>query len=381
MTMYGGGASEDDYARLPEDLLAELLSVAPDVAETVDNLLGPALEMRDQLREAALDLGCIDWWHGGRPLTLAAVDGGFAVERTIAVDIALSVAVGVEGFAPEGRSWQWDDNQHSFAQHVLVHDGHNERLARAGMVIQELDVIADAPHELRIFDGSHLTPIIQLNSALASRSSDVRSRVLELANRHSLLDAFAAFASDPKIVAMPKYNSSRTLCEVLEGEVGKPVPGDDRYLTSLILEGGEFTVPERVPADPWRQLHIKQHDDATDEETALASQLQEALQPLRSRQLYVTYFRPTDASTAYRVEVKPGCAEDAGRVSDLLASIAFQLTAPFGREPYPQYLADVMAKSVGLGVKALQNAAQLYLARQSPQLAQSVVHSYRTEGK
>ncbi|WP_329133218.1 DNA double-strand break repair nuclease NurA [Streptomyces sp. NBC_01476] len=381
MNTYGGGPSEEDYARLPEDLLADLLSAAPAVADTVENLLGPALEMRDQLREAALDLGLIEQWQGGRPLTLAAVDGGFAVERTVAVDIALSVAVGVEGFAPEGRGWQWDDNQHSFAQHVLVHDVHNERLARAGMVIQELDVIADTPHELRIFDGSHLTPVIQLNSALASRSSDVRSRVLELANQHSLVDAFAAFTSESRIIAMPKYNSSRTICEALADEVGKPIPGDDRYLTSLILNGGEYVVPERVPADPWRQLHIKHHDDATDEEKALANKLHEALEPLQSRELYVIYFRPTDSSTAYRIEVKPGRAEDSDRVNDLLASIAFQLTTPFVQEPYPQYLADVMAKSVGLGIKALQNAAQLHLTRQSPQLAQSVVHSYRTEGK
>ncbi|MGV9935770.1 hypothetical protein ACWDY4_35260 [Streptomyces olivaceoviridis] len=381
MSTPGGGPSEDDYARLPEDLLAELLSSATDVAHTVEDLLGPALEMRDELREAAQALGLIERWSGGQPLTVAAVDGGFAVERTVAVDIALSLAVGVEGFPPQGRSWAWDDNQHSFAQDVLVHEAHNERLARAGMVIQELDVIADTPHELRIYDGSHLTPVIQLNSALVSSNPEVRSRVLNLADKHSLVDAFATFTTDSKIVAMPKYNSSRDLCNVLQKEVGKPVPCDDKYLASLILEGGEYTAPQQVPADPWRQLHIRAHVDATTAERRLASQLQEWLRPLIFRQLDVLYFRPADASAAYRIEAKPGLTGDLGRVQNLLASIAFQLTAPFVVEPYPQYLADLMAKSVSFGIKALQTAAHLSLARTSPQLAQSVVHSYRTEGK
>lgn len=376
-----GGPSSEEYARLPEDLLAELLTATPTVAREVEDLLGPALELRDELRDAAHALGLIEQWPGGRPQTLAAVDGGFAVERTVAIDLALSVAVGVEGFAPEGRTWVWDDNQYSLAYHVLAHDLDNERLARAGMVIQELDVIADTPHELRIYDGSHLTPVIQLNAALASRCAPVRGLTAQLALEHRLVEAFAAFTTDAKIVAMPKYDSSRTLCDQLQRELGKPVPCDDKFLTSLILEGGEYTTPQQVFRDPWRQLHIAANADATVPVKKLGRDLDYWLGPLKSYQLYTLYFRPSGTSPAYRIEVKPALALEVQAVHDLLASIAFQLASPFVHEPYPQYLADVMAKSVGFGIDALQTAIHLSLAQHAPDLAQTVIHSYRTEGK
>jgi hypothetical protein len=374
-------SAEEDYARLPEDLLAALLSSAPAVAEEVEDLLGPALRARQQLREAALSLGLIRTWSGGRTRTVAAVDGGFAVERTIAVDLVLSVAVGVEGFSPDRRSWEWDDNQHSLARHVLTHDMHNERLARAGMMIQELDVLADTPHDLMIFDGSHVTPVIALNSALASRSAPVRDAVAELADRHGLESALGTFVEDPRIVAMPKYSSSRELCDLLAKETGTEVPGDDKYLMSLILRDGEFTEPQQVPFDPWGLLHVRAHPEAASHIHALALSVQAKFEPLRERKIACLYFRPHQGASAYRIETKLPMAQDDEEIADLLASIHAQQMSPFVWEPYPQYLADVMAKSVGYAIQALQTATHLSLTHHTPDLADMVVHSYRTEGK
>jgi hypothetical protein len=374
------GLYGEQYARLPEDLLAELLSAAPRIAAQVKSLLGPALAMKDRLHQAAEDLERIASAPPGSGQTVCSVDGGFAVERTVAVDIALSVAVGVEGFEPAGGSCAWDDNQYSSAYQVLTHDLENERLARGAMVILELDVLADAPHEFRIYDGSHLTPVIQLNSALTSRSQAVTEFTAELGDEHGLCGAFAAFVTDPNIVAMPKYDSSRELCSILGAAIGERVPGDDKYLTSLILRGGQFTTPEQVPKRPWQLLHLTESQSATEPAAELARDLDEALQPLQDRQLFSLYFRPDDVGPAYRVEVKPDLAHDLDRLADLLTTLSAQITGPFVREPYPQYLADVMAKSVGFGLSALQTAAQLALSRDTPELAQLIIHSYRTEG-
>jgi hypothetical protein len=122
--------------------------------------------------------------------------------------------------------------------------------------------------------------------------------------------------------------------------------------------------------------------DATKPVRDLADALHAQLRgTLKDHQLYALYFRPSSTSPAYRIEVKPGLALDPDAVHDLLASIELQLTSPFMQEPYPQYLADVMAKSVGFGIDALQAATHLSLAQQTPDLAQTVIHSYRTEGK
>ena len=373
MTAPAGG---QEYARLPEDLLADLLADAPLIADQVRALLGPALAMRGELRKAAVADGLVQETPPGRTATSCAVDGGFAVERTVAVDIALSVAVGVEGC----QACAWDNNQYVSDFHVLGHDIDNERLARAAMIAQELDVLDRAPHEFRVYDGSHVTPVIQLNSGFSSYSDDVNGRAAELCARRELPSTLRAFVTDPEVVAMPKYDSSRGLCKRLSRLIGQPVPGDDKYLAGLILRGGEHTVPEQVEGPTWRQLHLRT-PSAEPHLQSFVARCDAELAPLIRLELYSLYFRPDDMSPAYRVEFKPALAHDPAALASLLGTLKAQMTGPFVREPYPQYLADVMAKSVSYGLSALQTAAQLALTRDSPELAQLVVHSYRTEGK
>lgn len=370
-----------EYARLPEDLLADLLRSAPRIAYQVRTLLGPALELRTELRDAAVQMDRIATADLRVPVTSCAVDGGFAVERAVAVDILLAVAVGVEGFAPFGQECAWDRNQYTSNYFVLTHDVDNERLARATMIAQELDVLADAPHEFRIYDGSHLTPVIQLNSGFSSRSSAVNGLTAAVATERDLPSTLLSFATDESIVAMPKYDSSRALCDELSTAVGRHVPGDDKYLAGLILRGGEHTTPIQVAKDPWRELHVRANPDAENSVQELSDLCNEQIESLRQRQLFSTYFRPDTTSPAYRIEVKPALAHDPVALPTLLGTLAAQMTGPFVREPYPQYLADVMAKSVSYGLSALQTAAQLALSRENPELAQLIVHSYRTEGK
>lgn len=378
MTAPDGVRYGQEYARLPEDLLANLLADAPQVAREVRELLGPAMAMRDDLRRAALGAGIICGTDVGDVVASCAVDGGFAVERTVAVDIALSVAVGVEGFAPPGRACAWDSNQFASDRFVLAHDVDNERLARATMITQELDVLDRAPHELRVYDGSHVTPVIQLNSGFSSRT--VNHLSAEVANKRDLPATLLAFVSDPEVVAMPKYDSARELCGRLGDLVGDDVPGDDKYVAGLVLRGGEHTVPTQVQGPMWSQLHLRTPSRVPAVEALVAS-CDAQLSALTNRELFSLYFRPDDASPAYRVEVKPDMAHDPTALARMFGTLSAQMTGPFVREPYPQYLADVMAKSVSYGLSALQTAAQLALSRQDPDLAQMVVHSYRTEGK
>lgn len=370
------------YARLPEDLLADLLADTPHITEQVTDLLMPALAQRDELRRAAEANGLLRISPVGTPSTVCAVDGGFAVERTIAVDIAMAVAVGVEGFTTSGVPCAWDENQYASFHRVLVHDVDNERLARAAAVSHEVAVIADAPHEVRIYDGSHVTPVIQLNSGFSSACDHVRDGSAEVAVAVELLSALGAFVNNPQIVAMPKYDSSRDLTNYLGGIIHSPqlIPGDDKYVTSLILRANEYTAPRRVPRDPWRQLHLGTRPGSPQDVLDLVTELDAQLEPLRERELMYTYWRASDHSPTYRLEMKPRLAEDEDALGVVFATLAHQITGPFVREPYPQYLADVMAKSVGLGLSALQAAAHLSLTRTQPDLAALLVHSYRTEG-
>ena len=366
--------NREGYARLPEDLLRDLLAGADDVVQEVVNLLTPVLDARDCLRQGLLDLGLIQTFEYSEPSSIAGVDGGFVVERTSVVDLLLAVAVGVEGLGP--TTTIWDSTQYEWWTNVAPHDVDSERLARGVMVAEEIAILEAAPHRFRILDGSHLTLIIQLNTALSSQSGDVREEARRVWTRLDTANGLAVACSDPDIVAMPKFDSSQTIANLLKGHLDIPISGDDKFLMGLVLEPGELLVPQQVPQDPWQSLHFNAGSVADED---LEESFMDAILPLKERKLLFTYFKPDILSPAFRLEIK----SDPEKVDlNLLCStLSSQITGPFVREPYPQYLADIMAKSVGLGASALQTAVQLGLSSLGrPEISEMLIRSYRTEG-
>ena len=367
-----------DYARLPEDLLHDLLEGAGDMVTEVEAMLGPMMEQREGLRGTLRDMGLIRGYQTIPTETMAGIDGGFAVERTAAVDILLAVAVGVEGLGPETAVW--DSTQFSHWTKVTPHDAYGERLARGIMMAHEIDILAKAPHRLRILDGSHLTLVIQLNSALSAQSDLVLENAAKEWARLGTAENLANVCRAKNTIAMPKLDSSREVADHLQQRMGQEIPGDDKYLMGLILEPGELLVPQRVAqGSPWTTLHFTPGLDGREEAQHFAGQFTEAIEPLKQREIEYTYFKPDVFAPAFRIEMKRGLTDS--DIDLICSSIADQITGPFIREPYPQYLADVMAKSVGLGLNALQAAVQLGLSRSGrPEISELLIHSYRTEG-
>ena len=363
--------AQEGYARLPEDLLHSLLEGAEATAQEVSNLLEPALEARAELRTGLQQLGLIQSFSETSTESISGIDGGFAIERTAAVDISLAVAVGVEGLS--GTTTHWPGTQYEWWSKVFKHDLEAERLARGVMVAQELAILSGAPHAFRILDGSHLTLVIQLNSALTCESAEIRREARRVWERLDTADALENASRDPSVIAMPKYDSSRVITDRLEGHIGKSIPGDDKYLMALLLEPGELTVPQQVPNQPWASLHF----NAAPSDQDIADAFLEAIQPLRRREIDFTYFKPSPLSPAFRLELKRDM--DAASLDAVCSTLSSQITGPFVKEPYPQYLADVMAKSVGLGLSALQTAVQLRLSGR-PEMSELLIQSYRTEG-
>ena len=363
--------AQEGYARLPEDLLHSLLEGAESTAKEVSNLLEPALEARAELREGLEQLLLVRQFTETSTESISGVDGGRAIERTAAVDISLVVAVGVEGLS--GTTTHWPGTQYEWWSRVSKHDPEAERLTRGVMVAQELSIINDAPHTFRILDGSHLTLVIQLNSALTCDSAEIRKEARRVWERLGAAEALKNTCRDPSVIAMPKYDSSRVIADRLEGHIGKSIPGDDKYLMALLLEPGELTVPQQVPPQPWASLHF--NADPADQD--IADAFSEAIEPLRRREVEFAYFKPGLLSPAFRLELKRDV--DAAALDSLCSTLSAQITGPFVKEPYPQYLADVMAKSVGLGLDALQTAVQLKLSER-PEISELLIRSYRTEG-
>lgn len=278
--------SQEGYARLPEDLLQDLLSGVEDVVDTVTDYLGPALDARESLREALVDLDLVHSYTPVAPRTVCGVDGGFAVERTAAIDLMLSVAVGVEGLSADTTAWE--GTQYQWWSRADEHDLESERLARGVMVAQELATLSSAPHALRILDGSHLTLVIQLNSALTVFSGALRAEAVRVWDELETVDALMNVAAHPSVVAMPKYDSSRTITDILGDALGQAIPGDDKYVLGLLLRQGEYVGPLKVPADPWSKLHL---DARTSAEESIAKAFESAIEPFKQRSINYTYLQ------------------------------------------------------------------------------------------
>ena len=109
------------------------------------------------------------------------------------------------------------------------------------------------------------------------------------------------------------------------------------------------------------------------EKDELNQRLEEALRPIRTKDgteekesdLFFSYYKPCPNGAAYRIECKRALAENTGRFEQMLAGIKAQITYPDIREPFPQYLADLMAKSVSGGMHALQDAVRFSVIQDS----------------
>ena len=113
---------------------------------------------------------------------------------------------------------------------------------------------------------------------------------------------------------------------------------------------------------------------------AVRLSLNDAITRVRDDQLLVTYFKPHAWSPAFRLEIKPELAASPDRLSAALSAVRAQVVSPEIREPYPQWVADRMAKSVGDALLALRTAVHFDLADGGlGEYVSLIAHSYRTE--
>ncbi len=378
MTDSSGGKK---YAYLPEDLILKMLEQAPDTAKKVSDLVNIDEEIVKKAREILvakemiLMNGCQEYTD-----SLIAADGASIIERKTSSDILLSLAVGVEGLKEiESTTWPPTGHQYYQWQTVLPHHVANPRLAQGIMFLMELSILAKADHEIRIIDGTHLTMILKLNSLLSAHDDDLADESYVAALESFLKDEYekiipdipniikAAF-SDPSIIAIAKYSSSREIVDSLLRELG--VVMDDKIFLTFILGGGEFTRPLSVgqgikEKENWKQVHIKSNlpikslDGAMVKE--LNDQLEESIEPFKvgpnkPSRLYFTFYRPFAEGPVYRIEIKEKLALDLERLKKVLTSVKKQIVFPEIREPYPQYLADVIAKNISFGMNAVEQA-------------------------
>lgn len=397
--------SRTPYAHLPEDLIKKMLEAVPRTVGKMENMLGS----QDEPIEAGIDslrnrgIICKLGPQIEPVNSIMAADGGQVIERMSGMDLLLAVAVGVEGLHNKNDDTWTEGRQYEQWQTVMPHDEATPRLCQGAMFLMELGVLADATHEIRIMDGAHFTPLLKINSMLSAREehtgeeyvSALRNFLSETYEKiiPDIPDMISSALNNPGIIAMAKYSSSRDILDSHVKSAGiDGIAVDDKTFFALALDAGEYTKPMSVGQSEeekrkiWNDLHIKCNLEI-EEKDELNNRLEDAISSIRTKNgtenresaLFFSYFKPHANGPAYRIECKRPLAKDVHKFECVLAGIKRQIVYPDIREPFPQYLADLMAKSVSGGLHALQDAVRLSLVREFHSVERlDLLFSYRS---
>lgn len=366
------------YAHLPDELLAKILEHVPDTVSKMNGMFDVQDEPIQKAIEALRASGKIakvstdQFSH-----SLIAVDGSWILEKMTGTDLLLAVAVGVEGLA-EDKTKDWGENKNQYYQWqtVLSHNEANSRLGQGVMFLMELSVLAGAEHEIRIMDGAHFTSILKINSMLSANEENAGEEYASALREFlkvtykkvipDIPDIIKAAFNNDHIIALAKYTSSRDIIDSCLAQFDVKV--DDRTFLSLGLGVDEYIKPLPVGQSKeerekiWNDLHIGCSLDIP-EKDELNRELKKAIEPITTKgktsDLYFTYYKPFQDGPAYRIELKKSLAQDIARLEKYLLSLKKQIVFPEIREPFPQYLVDLMAKSISGGMFAIQEAIRL----------------------
>jgi len=385
------------YAHLPDELLAKILEHVPETVEKMNGMFNIQDEPIKKGIEELKSRGKIIKISTNKYTTsIIAVDGSWVLEKMTGSDLLLAVAVGVEGLTEDkSKDWGEDKNQYYQWQTALSHNEATPRLAQGVMFLMELSVLAGAEHDIRIMDGAHFTSILKINSMLSAKEENAGEEYAQalrdfLSETYSKVipdipDIIKAAFNDDKIIALAKYSSSRDIIDAFLSDCEIII--DDKTFFSLGLNENEYLKPLSVGQSRqerrkiWNDLHIICNLDIP-ERKELNQELSEAIKPIitknKTSELYCTYYKPFQEGPAYRIELKKTLAEDVQRLEEYLLSLKRQVVFPEIREPFPQYLVDLMAKDISTGMFAIQEAIKLSPDLKVDKGRLNLIFNYRT---
>ena len=372
--------TDTPFANLPEALVEEMLSksehVGDKIYDTFKEIQANRENMRKQLEEKNILKRDSELGYPGIPTT-CGVDGSYSIERLLATDFAACASVAVEGIIPPSEKKHWPIPHHKVHIGPEKHDPDTSIIIRGIMMEMELELAANAPHDIVFLDGSLTTPLIYINQAINKVLESDESIIgkLTVEKIRIFLDSYNTILessrTDKLWVALPKYTTKKELGK----ELNWSKHYDDRAILTTILLPGEFTSPFPLE-QPLQDWHLRL--PSSDKE--LLKIRDEVLSSLKK--LYVLYYKPNNWSPALRIEMASSIATNFSRIAVLLQGLKFQCGTPGIFEPYPIFMADRMVKHLGSAIPALRQTVTKRMA----ELHQGDIgeiffsmHGYRTE--
>jgi hypothetical protein len=373
---------EDLFEDLPAALLRDLLTTAPPIAARVRERLEDVHARTEELRASAQGSELIRLKAAlprAREPSVAGVDGSYQVHNLTSMDLCAAAAVAVEGTSREAKRY-WPEPRHRIWTDGIPHGEVPVGVLRALMVAMELELADVAPHDLVLLDGAFASLVIYLNQGLVDIdkvAAPLGGELRRYWEREDTLGRLVRLLASERAVALPKFTGRNELKGEGAHRGGLPdVPLDGRSLATVILRPGEYTrpLPTHVGEDGQVQAYHLPERFLTEEQSA---RMNEALHGVR-----VVYFRPFPWVPALRIELPGPVAGSEVRLSAALDGIERQFFTPAVVEPYPLFLADRMVKSLGAGVRVVEQtvAQQVVGSGTDVELSMLFLQHYRTEG-
>jgi hypothetical protein len=368
----------DTFSDLPDALVRDLLAQTTPVAEKVSTHLNALRQARGSIRQRVKLQGLIARKADldvTREPSVVGIDGSYQVHRLTALDLCAAAAVAVEGTSKEARR-HWQEPYHRMWVNGFEHSKNATNALRGLMISMELELAAEAPHDLVLLDGSFIVLLIYLNQGLTSFKEApalLREEFQRRWNDQRVLDRFLALIESDRTVAVPKY-SGRNELEIFLRQNDLPET-DGKTLATVILEPDEYITP--LPIFHFggedREYHLPEEHCPRERQ----EQMNRSLEDMR-----VVFYRPYGWSPAARLEVTAPIATSRTKLSMVLEGIKRQLFSPAVTEPYPLFLADRMVKSLGAGVAVIEQTIAQHAVGAAPDIEATLLclQNYRTEG-
>jgi hypothetical protein len=364
-------------------LLQDLMQLAPGLVETADKVLSPVSDSRQKLRDGLIQKGWIipfDQTSVAKPASLCAVDGARVTDKMYAADLLVAVATSADGLFKEKTehtpSAVWAD--------IQPHSPDTDKIVGTAMASLEIQVIANIKHEIRLLDGSFLTPMLEFMKGLAVSNRDARNQITDIILEKNVLENLTqilSYDSLRPLIALPKSESASFYKKEFEEILGSRINVTDRIIATQILDQGEMLKPRRL--SEWQNLHVQANPESTQKTKELASKLNAIISDFGSKaaQGYAltTYFKPQGSNNVLRLEFQSDTVDDYLLATKYASIISQETRAPHTLEPTAQWAVDRKAKTISVGARALKASLLNHLSdQQAKSWGRFIAENYRT---
>ncbi|MCL5044629.1 MAG: DNA double-strand break repair nuclease NurA [Deltaproteobacteria bacterium] len=368
----------DTFSDLPDALVRDLLAQATPVAERVSAHLNRLCQARTSIRQGVQAAGLIARKADldvTREPSVVGIDGSYQVHRLTALDLCATAAVAVEGTSKEARR-HWQEPYHRMWVNSFEHSKNATNALRGLMISMELELAAEAPHDLVLLDGSFIVFVIYLNQGLTSfreAPALLREEFQRRWSEQHVLDGLLALIESDRTVAVPKYSGRNELERFLR-EYDLPET-DGKTLATIILEPDEYVTP--LPIFHFGGEDTDYHLPGEYCPRERQDRMNRSIEDMR-----VVFYRPYGWVPAVRLEVTAPIAASQAKLSMVLEGIKRQVFSPAVTEPYPLFLADRMVRSLGAGVAVIEQTVAQHAVGVSADAEATLLclQNYRTEG-